>query len=71
MGSRWWNRHLHDRSGPPLVDIMYHSEVEYNIDTLINLPSPALAKGARTRMQMLQMLGRHSDPPHQRSVIAC
>lgn len=43
MGSRWWNRHLNDRSGPPLVDVMYHSEVEYNSDTFIDLPSLTLA----------------------------
>ncbi len=43
MGSRWWSRHLNDCSGPPLVDVIYLSGVEYNSDTLINLPSPALA----------------------------
>lgn len=28
MGSRRWDRHLDDCSGPPLVDIIYLSEVE-------------------------------------------
>lgn len=46
MGSRWWHCHLNDRSGPPLVDVMYHSEVEYNSDTFIDLPPLALASEA-------------------------
>ena len=46
MGSRWWNRHLNDCSGASLVDVIYLSEVEYNYDTLIDPPSPALASDA-------------------------
>ena len=46
MGSRWWNRHLNDCSGPPLVDVIYISEVEYNYDTYIDSSSPALASDA-------------------------
>lgn len=41
MGGRRRDRHLNDCSGPPLVDVIYLSEVEYNCDTLIDLPTPA------------------------------
>jgi hypothetical protein len=46
MGSGWWDRHLDDCSGPPLVDVIYLSGVEYICDTFIDFPLPALASSA-------------------------
>jgi len=42
MGSCWWDRHLDDCSGPPLIDVIYSSGVKYICDTLIGSSLPAL-----------------------------
>jgi hypothetical protein len=55
VGGGGWDRHLNNCPGPPLVDVIYLSEVEYNCDTLIDLPWPALASDSLARMQTLQM----------------
>ena len=45
MGSRWWDRHLNDCSGSPVVDVIYFPGEEYIVTRLLTsrrLPSPTL-----------------------------